>query len=55
MDDPNIGFVIASYAVAVTVLSALIIANVVSYRIEKRTIASFEEAGIRRRSDSAQT
>ena len=36
MDDPNIGFVIASYAVAVTVLTALIIANVVSYRIEKR-------------------
>ena len=53
MDDPNIGFVIAS--VAVTVLAALIIANVVSYRIEKRTIARFEEAGIRRRSDSAKT
>ncbi|MFM8700689.1 MAG: heme exporter protein CcmD [Hyphomicrobiales bacterium] len=55
MDDPNIGFVIASYAVAVTVLMALIIANVVSYRSQKRTIASFEEVGIRRRSDHADT
>jgi hypothetical protein len=55
MDDPNIGFVIASYAVAVIVFAALIITNIVSYRIEKRTIARFEEAGIRRRSDSANT
>lgn len=55
MDDPNIGFVIASYAVALVVFASLIIANIVSYRSQKRTIASFEEAGIRRRSDSANT
>lgn len=55
MDDPNIAFVIASYAVAVTVLAVLIITNIVGYRRQKRIIARFEEAGIRRRSDSANT
>lgn len=54
MDDPNIGFVIASYLASGCVLVALIIANIASYRRQKRMIARLEEAGIRRRSDSSE-
>ncbi|BAT58662.1 heme exporter protein D, CcmD [Variibacter gotjawalensis] len=47
---PHATFIVGSYAVATTVITALLIWVVADYRVQRRTLADLEQRGFGRRS-----
>ncbi|MBB3972953.1 heme exporter protein CcmD [Hansschlegelia beijingensis] len=50
MNDPHLGFIVASYAIGLTVVVALIGWTILDYRAQSRALAELEARSGRRRS-----